>query len=255
MSFIYQLERIWRHLMTLFCFGLFGIGGVFLSLIWFNFLFLVCRNKERRVYIARRTVSYSFRLFLLTAKALGALTYEIEGLEKLRQDTGCLILANHPTLLDYVLVASIMPDVDCLVKSRLLKNPFLSGVIRACHYLPNNKHDILLSECKERLARGNNILIFPAGTRIVKGTNSPFQRGAANIALRCQCSVRFIHISSSEEALTKQSKWYEIPSKKLKLTAVVGEHLDFDELIKLSGTPLTTLQARYLTKAFEMRLI
>lgn len=255
MGFIYRLERVWRLLMTLLCFGLFGIGGLLLSLIWFNLLFLICRNKEKRVHIARRTVSYSFRLFLWIAKALGALTYEMRGLEKLRQDKGCLILANHPTLLDYVLIASIMPDVDCLVKAGLLKNPFLSGVIRACHYLPNNQYDILLSECQKRLDQGDNILIFPAGTRTVQGVNTPFQRGAANIALRCQCPVRFIHISSSEKALTKQSKWYEIPKQKLKFTVVVGECLHFDELVELSGTEQTTLQARYLTQAFEMRLI
>lgn len=255
MRFLNLLERIWRTLMTLFCFGLFGVGGLLLSLIWFNLLFVVYRDKTVRIRVARRSVNHSFRLFLFVAKMLGALTYNVEGLDKLRQDKGCLILANHPTLLDYVLIASIMPDVDCLVKAGLLRNPFLSGVIRACHYLPNNQHDVLLKECYSRLGQGDNLLIFPAGTRSIQGVNSSFQRGAANIALRCKCPIRFIHIYSSEAALTKQSKWYEIPKRKLKFTVVVGECLRADELIHLTDEQPPSLQARYLTHEFETRLI
>ncbi len=45
-------------------------------------------------------------------------------LKFLRQERGCLVVANHPTLIDYVLLASVMPETDCLVKSALLKKSF-----------------------------------------------------------------------------------------------------------------------------------
>lgn len=254
MRFMYWPERLWRQCITLFCFVLFGVGGVLLSFIWFNGLFLFCRNKPLRVRLARRSVSYSFRLFLRVTKVLGVMSYTITGAEKLHQDKGCLILANHPTLLDYVLIASVMPDVDCLVKSALLRNPFVSGVIRACHYLVNNQHDILLEESRERLAQGDNLLIFPAGTRTTPGVRTPFQRGAANIALRCDCPVRFIHIYNSETALTKQSRWYDIPQQKLRYNIVIGERLESDQLID-PKTELPSLRARQLTRVFESRLL
>lgn len=117
-------ERIWRHIMTPLCFFIFGVEGLLLSVIWFNCLFLFCSNKMKRTYIARQSISYSFRLFLRITKTVGVLNYSFRGLEKLQEDSGTLVLSNHPTLLDYVLVAAVMPQVDCLVKSSLLRNPF-----------------------------------------------------------------------------------------------------------------------------------
>ena len=65
-----------------------------------------------------------------------------------------MIVANHPSLIDYVMLASVMPETDCLVKSALLKNPFLSGVIRAADYLINDQADALLPASSQRLQQG-----------------------------------------------------------------------------------------------------
>ena len=35
-----RLDRFWRMLMTGFCFALFGLGGLLLSLVWFNLLLI-----------------------------------------------------------------------------------------------------------------------------------------------------------------------------------------------------------------------
>ncbi len=47
-------ELVWRGAMTGVCFALFGLGGLLLSLIWFNLLLIVIRNKPRRRRLARR---------------------------------------------------------------------------------------------------------------------------------------------------------------------------------------------------------
>lgn len=247
------IERIWRHIMTPLCFFMFGIGGLLLSLVWFNCLSLFCFDKAKRTYIARQSISYSFRLFLFVTKAVGVLSYSYHGLEKLQKDRGTLVLSNHPTLLDYVLVAAVMPQIDCLVKSTLLRNPFLSGVIRTCDYLINNQHEILLAECHKRLAQGDNILIFPEGTRTTPGIKPHFQRGAANIALRCECPIRFLYIQNSEIALTKHTKWYHIPKHKLCLSLTVREYMQVDELVNAS-LEQTSIKTRHLTRAFETKL-
>ncbi|MGX2009020.1 1-acyl-sn-glycerol-3-phosphate acyltransferase, partial [Enterobacter asburiae] len=49
-----RLNRVWRGAMTGVCFALFGLGGLLLSLIWFNLLLIVIRNKPRRRRLARR---------------------------------------------------------------------------------------------------------------------------------------------------------------------------------------------------------
>ncbi|MBC8952604.1 1-acyl-sn-glycerol-3-phosphate acyltransferase [Xenorhabdus sp. PB62.4] len=216
---------LWRLLMTGFCFVLFGIGGLLLSLIWFNLLLFFQRNEDKRCRLARHSISFSFRLFLFLTRKLGALDYHFSGLEKIRSDKGCLIVANHPTLLDYVILASTLPDVDCIVKSALLRNPFVSGAIRSARYLINSDAETLLPVCRERLASGHNILIFPEGTRTTPGHPISLQRGAANIAVRCECDLRIIHITCSQRMLDKKSKWYQIPPQKPIYTITIGEQL------------------------------
>ena len=57
-------------------------------------------------------------------RCLGLMTYEIRGRERLRRD-GLLILANHPTLIDVVLLVSLLPNADCVVKSAVARNAFM----------------------------------------------------------------------------------------------------------------------------------
>lgn len=174
-----RLNRLWRAAMTGVCFALFGLGGLLLSVVWFNLLLVAVRDKQRRRSLARRSISASFRLFLTVVKSIGVLDYHIEGQAMLRQDRGCLVVANHPSLIDYVMLASVMPETDCMVKSALLHNPFLSGVIRAADYLINDQAEKLLPACRQRLRQGDTILIFPEGTRTLPGEKMTLQRGAA----------------------------------------------------------------------------
>ncbi|WP_323861941.1 lysophospholipid acyltransferase family protein [Xenorhabdus szentirmaii] len=224
-SFTERINGFWRLLMTGFCFALFGMGGLLLSLVWFNLLLIFQRNEDKRRRLARHSISFNFRLFLFLTRKLGVLDYHFHGLEKLRADKGCLIVANHPTLLDYVILASTLPDVDCIVKSALLRNPFINGVIRSAGYLINSDAETLLTICRERLASGSNILIFPEGTRTTPGLPISLQRGAANIAVRCECDLRIVHITCSQTMLNKKSKWYQIPPKKPIYTITVGDQL------------------------------
>lgn len=209
-----NINYVWRLVMTGICFAMFGLGGMLLSLLWFNCLCVFQRDQHKRRVLARRSISASFRLFLNSASKLGVLSYHIDGQALLLAERGTLIVANHPTLLDYVLIASVMPDVDCMVKADLLRNPFLRNVVLSADYLINSQADILLPSCERRLAGGDNILIFPEGTRTKDREQLVLQRGAANIAVRCGCDLRVIHITCSQHTLTKQHKWFDIPPEK-----------------------------------------
>ncbi|MGY5955003.1 1-acyl-sn-glycerol-3-phosphate acyltransferase [Kosakonia sp. BK9b] len=220
-----RINWVWRLLMTGMCFALFGIGGLLLSLVWFNLLLVAVRDRAKRRRLARRSIAASFRLFLHIAKATGALDYRIHGIDTLRNERGCLVVANHPTLIDYVLLASVMPETDCLVKSALLRNPFLGGVVKAADYLINSQADALLPACEQRLRQGDTILIFPEGTRTQPGEKMTLQRGAANIAVRCGCDLRIVVIHCSEHLLDKHSRWYDVPPRKPLFTVEVRDRV------------------------------
>ncbi|POT55482.1 1-acyl-sn-glycerol-3-phosphate acyltransferase [Citrobacter amalonaticus] len=252
-AFFSFLNRLWRIVMTGFCFALFGTGGLLLSVVWFNILLIFVRDPARRRRIARRSIAASFRLFLTVTRVLGVLDYHIAGRDILRQERGCLVVANHPTLIDYVLLASVMPETDCLVKSALLKNPFLSGVVRAADYLINSQADALLPASRQRLAQGDTLLIFPEGTRTTPGETMTLQRGAANIAVRCNSDLRIVTIHCSERMLDKKSKWYQVPPTKPRFTIQVGDRVRIGKFYDANSQE-PALAARQLNRHLLLQL-
>ena len=224
-----RLDRVWRMLMTGLCFALFGLGGLTLSLVWFNLLLIFQRDRTQRRRLARRTISASFRLFLAVVRGAGVLDYRFNNLDVLRAERGCLVIANHPSLLDYVLLASVMNETDCLVKSALLRNPFVSGVIRAADYLINSEADTLVGEAMT------------------------LQRGAANIAVRCNSAVRVVVIHCSERMLDKQSSWYNVPTNKPVFTVDVRERINIHDFYDASQHE-PALAARQLNRHMQHQL-
>ena len=63
-----RINWLWRLAMTGFCFALFGVGGLLLSLVWFNLLLFVQRDRASRRRLARRSIAASFRFFLAVAR-------------------------------------------------------------------------------------------------------------------------------------------------------------------------------------------
>ncbi|MBJ7222270.1 MULTISPECIES: lysophospholipid acyltransferase family protein [unclassified Brenneria] len=247
------LNRLWRLAMTGCCFALFGLGGLLLSLVWFNLL-LIQRDAARRRRLARRSISVSFRFFLWLLRTLGVLDYRIEGVESLQADRGCLVVANHPSLIDYVLLASVMPDVDCLVKAELQHNFFIRGVIRSANYLLNSQSATLLPDCQQRLDAGDVIIIFPEGTRTRYGEPMVLQRGAANIAVRCGCDLRIVHIRCNQKMLDKQSRWYQIPPEKPFFTVSVRERIGNKTFMATEEKDALPLAARRLNRLLHQSL-
>ncbi len=247
------LKFTWRLLMTGSCFVLFGIGGLLIT-AWFHILCLLLKDPPRRTLLARRLISASFRFFLAVTRWLGVLDFRIHDADLLTRDRGSLVLANHPSLLDYVLLASVMPQCDCVVKQALQNNIYVSGAIKAADYLINSEADILLAESGKRLRAGENLLIFPEGTRTGYGAPMRLQRGAANLAVRSGCDIRIVHIRCSQPFLCKGSKWYQIPAAKPQFTVEVKALLsagDFfsadDRSPALAARRLTT----YLTSVLD----
>ncbi len=241
------LNRIWRTLITGLGFVLFGIGGLFLSLIWFSILRIAIKDPQHRNLATQNTIRLTFKGYLACMRFLGALDYTFHNLERLQEDNGCLIVANHPSLLDYVLLASIMPRCDCIVKEALLRNFFIRGVIKTAGYIPNSAIDLLLPACKARLAQKGMLLIFPEGTRTNPGQAIKLQRGAAQIALRLEADIRIVHIQCVPPLLTKQSKWYHTPRIKPTFNIVIQDKIEVKSFITEKDLSLA-IQARRLTQ-------
>lgn len=240
---------LWRLLVTGFCFGGFAIGGGLLSAVVLPMVQLLPGDRRTRQRRARRVVSRMFGLMIQTLCVTGTMRLHVSGLEKFEQYPGSLVLANHPTLIDVVILLWKHPNAGCVVKANLWKNPFYWGVVRMTGYIDNASSDALIDACVDRLSAGESLLIFPEGTRTRPGQPLQFVRGAAYVALKHGKPILPVLITCDPPTLTKGAPWYSIPPRAFEMTMTVLDPVPTATL----ATPLeySPIGARRLTEALQ----
>ncbi|EJN09275.1 1-acyl-sn-glycerol-3-phosphate acyltransferase [Herbaspirillum sp. YR522] len=225
-----RLARIWRIAATGFCFAVFGLGGLVMRLFAFPLLALLVRDRQRQVLAARRLIQLAMRGFVELMRATGVIRYRITGLERL-QRTGLLILANHPTLIDTVLLMAFVRHADCIVKNALWRNPFTRGPVQAAGYISNDQGPELIEDCINSIRAGSNLIIFPEGTRTPRDGNISFKRGAANVAVRGVCAITPVVIRCTPATLGKGCKWWDVPPTTAHFSIDIGQDIDLRQAI------------------------
>ena len=184
------------------------------------------------------------RGFVGLMRRLGVLRYDVLGLERLDRG-GLLILANHPTLIDTVFLMAFVKDANCIVKNELWRNPFTRGPVKAAAYISNERGHELVDDCIASLRSGNNLIIFPEGTRTPKNGAMQFRRGAANIAVRGGRNVTPVIIRCTPPTLGKGDKWWQVPPSWVLFTMEVQDDIDIGPIIAHARSE--ALGVRYLT--------
>lgn len=241
-----KLNYVWRLFVTGYCFTMFGLGGCFLGLIWFPTLALVTHDEQILRYRIRRSIQLCFKLFFWVLHNARLFEFSVVNAHKLLEDRGTIIVANHPSLIDVVALMSITPHVSCIVKKDLFHNPFLRWVVRGAGYVPNDESERILDLCKEALDRGDNIIIFPEGTRTVPGKPLNLKRGAAQIAFRLGAPVRMVRILVNPITLTKGEPWYSIPERRAQFYIEVLNIISTQEMAAEGLVP--SVAARRITR-------
>lgn len=245
------INRWWRVVATGFCFAVFGLGGLVVRCVFYPLLILLVKDPERRIAISQSAIHYAFKWFVALMAGVGVLTYEVRGMEKLQRH-GLLVLANHPSLIDVVFLISFIEKADCIVKEQLMRNPFTRGPIRAAGFITNNSGPGLIDDCIRSLRSGNNLVIFPEGTRTPISGSVRLQRGAANVAVRGALNITPVHIQCSRPMLTKGVPWWKVPARRPHFTIEVREDIEITPFCEVANSE--ALAARQLTDYLSEQL-
>lgn len=209
--------RWWRRLCTGLCFVLYAsiswLGSMTvlpLLLIWPG----TAAARQRRI---RSVVSLSFRCLLGMIRFFRLGHIDIEGREWLDQAGGKLVIANHPMYLDVLVLISLLPQADCVIKNAMRGNLFYRHFARATGYLSNADGPDLIAEGARRLSAGHTLVLFPEGTRTTPGAPLQFNRGAAQLAARSQCDILPVVIRCEPLALGKGQAWYDVADQPWRL--------------------------------------
>lgn len=218
-----------RRLLTGISFLIFGAGSLNLAFAVLPLILLLSPEQPLRRKRIQRTISWHFRLFLKWVQACKLMRLNITGVEQLQRVSdshqGTLVIANHPTLIDVMVLMAYLPDVDCVVKAGLYRNFFLRKIVKAAGYIPNSDPQKLLEDCARTLNEGRNLIIFPEGTRTMPGSPLHFQRGVSHIALQAGGDIRPIYLHCEPATLGKHQKWYDIPDTAFVFSVRVGERI------------------------------
>lgn len=207
------IDRAIRWAWTALSFFLFGLGGLVAGMAVLPILALFVWDGDRRERMARSIVSQLFRVFI-GFMALVGLDWRLTGLDPDADRARCLVVANHPTLIDVVFLLALFPGASCVVKRAYWSNPFTFIVMRLARYIPNHDTAQLIADSGARLRAGDCLVLFPEGTRTVPGQPPRFKRGAALIAIQAAADIQPVRIACTPLTLAKHMPWYRVPARR-----------------------------------------
>jgi 1-acyl-sn-glycerol-3-phosphate acyltransferase len=187
-------------------------------------LLSVLLPRETAGRVGRAGVSYIYRCCWTTAEMLGLMQIDSTDLDALRSEPGGLIVAaNHPTMLDALLVVARLPRGVCVMKAELMHNIFLAGGARLARYIKNDVGRGMVRDAVETLREGNQLVLFPEGTRTVAAPVNAFKPGITLISQLAQVPIQTVVIESSSPYLTKGWPLLKAPPVPVRIRVRLGK--------------------------------
>ena len=198
-------RRRWRQALdlggTLLLWGYFTAGFVF----FFAPAYLAARLFAPDVARAFQGLNRHFYrgFFGLLARLAPAQAWRID--PQVRKIHGAVVVCNHLSYLDSILLIAVLPRHTTIAKARLFRIPIFGRMLKLSGYLPASAAHGQGGRVLERiealpadLASGNNLFVFPEGTRGRDGRIGPLQNGAFKLARRCRAPVQVLRVDGTD---------------------------------------------------------
>ena len=163
------------------------------------------------------------------------LGYRAKGYERLEKEQGALVLANHQSFLDPLLVGlPFRRPISFLARENLFDAPVVGWVLKNTHVMPINQEAASTASLRQtisKLQQGFLVGIFPEGTRTLTGELNEVKPGFAAIIRRAKRPIYPVGIAGAYQALPYCSKFL----KPTRVRVVFGEPITVEELEQYSS--------------------
>jgi len=247
-----RLDYGWRLFATGMSFIVFGACGVLFSVVIFPLACLWPHRASRQRAVTTGIHGF-FRVLVAVLRHMGVMKLDVSGAALLRSRLPAIVVANHPTYLDVMVLLALTPSACCVVKSAHWGNPCFWGIVRAARYVSNADTTRFVERCAQQIAAGYTMIIFPEGSRSPAPDRlHAFSRGFAYIALEAGAPIVPVLMHCDPPAFTKAMRWYHLPERAFRITVSVLDPVGVERLAS-RGTP-QTLAARHVTGAIEAHM-
>lgn len=151
----------------------------------------------------RHMIMDGFRAYLNILEGCFACRFDLAELEQLPSEGPLIIAANHPSMLDAVLIVSRLPNAVCVMKAALGDNVFFAAATRLAGYIRNDEPLAMILNSRKSLQEGATLVIFPEGTRTEKFPVDTCTASTGLIASRSGIPVQTLLIEYSTPYLGK----------------------------------------------------
>lgn len=132
----------------------------------------------------------------------------VEGLGNIDHARTYVIVANHQSLADIIIVYQSKMYFKWVAKKSLLKLPFIGGLLALNDHIMLTRDELgsikeVYREAVNRLRSGIPVLFFPEGTRSGSDEMGQFKNGAFKLAIKERLPVLPIFIGGTREAIPK----------------------------------------------------
>jgi 1-acyl-sn-glycerol-3-phosphate acyltransferase len=133
------------------------------------------------------------------------LRYRAKGIERVPAESGALILANHQSFLDPLLIGlPLKRPVSYLARENLFRVPVVGWILRNTYVMPLNIDGASLAGIRQTLKRmrqGFLVGVFPEGTRSPDGTVGQLKPGFTTLVKRVETPIIPVGIAGAHRAL------------------------------------------------------
>lgn len=186
--------------------------------------------------LGRSVIARAYRFFWAAASASGMMRIDASCLDALRDERGLIFIANHPTMLDALMLVARLPRSACIMKADLMRNIFLGAGARLARYIRNDSARAMVRLAVDDLKNGGQLVIFPEGTRTVTPPLNAFRPGVTLIAKLSQAPIQTVFIDTDSPYLAKGWPLWRVPPFPIVFTLRLGERFaptqDSDALLR-----------------------
>jgi 1-acyl-sn-glycerol-3-phosphate acyltransferase len=195
-------QRLKDLIVTLCLWGYFTAGFV---VFFAPFYLLAVFSGKRRQSAFQFLNSLFYRgFFILCRLIIPRHKWDIH--PPVRAIRSAIIVCNHISYLDSILLVSLYSRHTTIAKDRLFAIPILGNIIKLSGYIPSSgrgRHaDLLLNSLEAisvNLEQGGNIIVFPEGTRSRNNRLGDLQKGVFKIAKYCKAPIKVLKISKTDK--------------------------------------------------------